>query len=540
MSKARDIIENVKRFQFWILCGLISVVSIVCWWLATSSLATTYTANKSKIEAEAGKIDTVRGINPHPNPKWNESYDAQVVKDKKTVESAWRKLYNEQKQKVYVWPPELGQDFVDHVTNLRPGGEIRLDLRDRYQFDVLKQFQALAKLVDAEWENPKEQSSTTSRGYGVGVELAPGAVQRRVIWNGQMQLQAPFVWTERPTTLQILYAQEEIWVIKAICQAIVMGNAGSTGPHDAAVTTIEELSIGFDAAEEFPRGEKEPGRITPVKGGAAGGPSSQVGYGASMDAAATGGYGLPSTSGEGEASTGGALPRPERPDRQGVATSREGGFSSSMGYGTPSREGGAGGTTTGLLVPDPAAAPEASASTNPDDYLNDWRYVDVNSKPITKEEFGTPQFHEYRLMPWRLRVTVDQRRWDELLVMFRNTDLPLEIRQVRVNPILDGSGSSGIGYGGGRGGDTRRMPFPSSGAARLPPMMKGSRVGYGSGRESSMTTMGTEEPTDTLILELRGVAYLINPPDLTKIGAATAGAADATATTGADATAVAQ
>jgi hypothetical protein len=191
-------------------------------------------------------------------------------------------------------------------------------------------------------------------------------------------------------------------------------------------------------------------------------------------------------------------------------------------------------------VPDPTAAPEASASTNPDDYLNDWRYVDINSKPITKEEFGTPQFHEYRLMPWRLRVTVDQRRWDELLVMFRNTDLPLEIRQVRVNPILDGSGSSGIGYGGGRGGDTRRMPFPSSGAARLPPMMKGSRVGYGSGRESSMTTMGTEEPTDTLILELRGVAYLINPPDLTKIGAATAGAADATATTGADATAVAQ
>jgi hypothetical protein len=197
-----------------------------------------------------------------------------------------------------------------------------------------------------------------------------------------------------------------------------------------------------------------------------------------------------------------------------------------MGYGTPSREGGASGVT-GLLVPDAAAPPEAATSTNTDDYLNDWRYVDPDSKPITKEEFPNPKIHEYRLMPWRVRVTVDQRRWDELLVMFRNTDLPLEIKQVRVNPILDGSGSSGMGYGG-RGGDTRRMPsFAPSAAMKIPYGLgsggRGGRGGYS--RESSMTTMGTEAPSDTLILELRGVAYLINPPDLSKIGAATAGAA---------------
>ena len=140
-----------------------------------------------------------------------------------------------------------------------------------------------------------------------------------------------------------------------------------------------------------------------------------------------------------------------------------------------------------------------------------------------------------------LRVTVDQRRWDDLLVMFRNTDLPLEIKQVRVNPILDGSGSSGVGYGG-RGGGASRMPsFAPS--AKIPYGLssggRGGRGGYS--RESSMTTTGAEEPSDTLILELRGVAYLINPPDLSKIGVATAGAAaDPAAATGADAAAVAQ
>ena len=252
--------------------------------------------------------------------------------------------------------------------------------------------------------NGRIQRSSQAQASVVGdtalASSSPGAVQRKVIWNGRMQLQAPFVWTERPTTLQVLYAQEEIWVIKAICQAIAKGNEGSTGPHDAAVTIIEELSIGFDAAEDFPNGTKEPGRITPVKGPAATGASSQLGYpgiGTSDSSAAFTG-----ATSEGDATGGsGALPRPERPDRQGMSGSREGGFTSQLGYGMPSREGGAGGTT-GLLVPDAAAPPvEAATSTNTDDYLNDWHYVDANSTPIKKEDFANPQTHEFRLMPWR-------------------------------------------------------------------------------------------------------------------------------------------
>jgi len=529
MSKAQEFVDKVKRFQFWILCGLVSIVGIVSWWLATSSLANTYTTNKSKIESEASKIGTVKGISPHPNEKWNVEIGKQVEEDRKKVEQAWRRLYNEQKQKVYVWPPELGDDFINHVQNLPPGGEIRGDLRDRYLNEVLKQFQALAKLVDAEWENPNEAASTGEPGRYPGIELGPGEVPRKVIWNNQAALQTPYLWPERPTTMQVLYAQEEIWVLNAICQAIAKGNEGSTGAHDAAVRMIEEMSVGYDAAEEFPNGTKEPGRITPVKGSAVAAGSSQMGYGLpSSDTSGTGGYGLPSTPGDGEAGGGtGALPRPERPDRQGMGASRE--SSSQMGYGL-SREG-AGSTTTGLLVPDAGAAPEA-ASTNPDDYLNDWRYVNADGKPLTKEELPTSSLPEYRLMPWRARMTVDQRRWDELMVMFRNTDLPLEIRQVRVNPILDGSS----GYTS-RGGDTARMPFAPGGASRLPAGLgRSSSMGYGRSRESSMT-MGTEETGDTLMLELRGVAYLMNPPDLSKIGVAAGTAAAAPGDASADATA---
>ena len=86
MNKAQDIIQKIKRYQFWILCGLVTVIGIVSWWLATDSLAKTYTANKTKIEGAAGQIGTVKEKVQHPNEKWTQIYKLQAEKDKKEVE----------------------------------------------------------------------------------------------------------------------------------------------------------------------------------------------------------------------------------------------------------------------------------------------------------------------------------------------------------------------------------------------------------------------------------------------------------------------
>jgi hypothetical protein len=186
----------------------------------------------------------------------------------------------------------------------------------------------------------------------------------------------------------------------------------------------------------------------------------------------------------------------------------------------------------------------ATTSTSPDDYLKEWRYVNAESKPLTAAELANPPFYEYRLMPWRLKMSVDPRKWDDLWVTFRNIDLPLAIRQVRVNP-LDGMGSSIGGFGGresgrggaGYGGSRTSSGYGSSG--------RDTRGGYGSGgRESrggyaagqsrgggSTFSTGAQVAEQTLMLELRGVAYLINEPDHSKIGVAgaTSSLADASA-----------
>jgi hypothetical protein len=175
MNKAQDIIQKIKRYQFWILCGLVSVIGIVSWWLATDSLAKTYAANKSKIEGAAGQIVTVKGQDPHPNEKWAEIYKLQAEKDRKEVEKAWKNMYSEQKSRVYVWPKDkLDEDFVAAVENLQPGEELSTEHLNRYLNTVLEQFQTLAKIVDAEYVGPQAGNAYGDRGAAAAALAVPG------------------------------------------------------------------------------------------------------------------------------------------------------------------------------------------------------------------------------------------------------------------------------------------------------------------------------------------------------------------------------
>jgi hypothetical protein len=153
-------------------------------------------------------------------------------------------------------------------------------------------------------------------------------------------------------------------------------------------------------------------------------------------------------------------------------------------------------------------------------YLNSWRYVQADGTPLDAADFGS----EYRLMPWRVTMTVDQAKWDELLVMFRNTDLPLEIRQVRVNPITDASGVGGYGvgrggYGGASDGGARDGGGGRGGYGGGGGGYGGGRGGYGADT-GALFGSGEQPVAATVTLELRGYAYLLNPPDLDKIGKA--------------------
>ena len=50
MDKLRDFFRAVKRIHFWLICGLVTVLSLVFWFLSVGQLAKDTQTQKSKIE----------------------------------------------------------------------------------------------------------------------------------------------------------------------------------------------------------------------------------------------------------------------------------------------------------------------------------------------------------------------------------------------------------------------------------------------------------------------------------------------------------
>ncbi len=124
---------------------------------------------------------------------------------------------------------------------------------------------------------------------------------------------------------------------------------------------------------------------------------------------------------------------------------------------------------------DPTTAP---AAKSPDD----GRYVNADGKPLP----GGAPVEQFKRMPIYLKLVVDQREIPKLLVECANSPLPIEVRQVRVN-------ASGSSKSGGQTGPTASPP-PRAAAGDAP------------------------DPFEVPI-ELHGIIYIYNKPNLTKVGA---------------------
>ena len=210
-----------------------------------------------------------------------------------------------------------------------------------------------------------------------------------------------------------------------------------------------------------------------------------------------------------------------------------------------------------------------------------FRYVDNEYSPLTAQRIrdamreGRPEdafLVVAKRMPVRLRLVVDQRRIHRLLAEFGNSLLPVEIRQVRVNPPTGGAGFGGGmgGYGGGMGYEGGMMGG-MMGGGMMGGMMDGGTMGggmydeygggmggesgydeYGGDSYGGMSGMGYGgEGYGTMAgggrgrrevgmttrydvpVEVYGIIYIYNPVDRNKLGETTAPTLTGTAPAGA-------
>ena len=247
-----------------------------------------------------------------------------------------------------------------------------------------------------------------------------------------------FDWSNQPdqspTTLQVLYAQEDLWVLTSLMHIIRQTNGQVESRHEAVVKTIETILIGRHAP---PRS----GQVTRLGGGGGGGGMMGGMMGSMGGMSDMGGSAMPAA---GEASAGmpGAgsamMPTPSTGGASDMAT--PGGEMGGMMPGM------------GRVSADPAEG----------------RYVDNQYQALKAETLRSalrsPTPNDAFLvvakrMPVRMRLIVDERKLPRLLAQLGNSMLPVEVRQVRINRGKEGGGGfdmmgGGGGYGmmGGGGG----------------------------------------------------------------------------------------
>lgn len=419
MDKVREILRTLKRIHFWILCGLIVLLSPVIWFLASGRLVKESATLKGDIDSKYTTLTGIRAETPHPNETVEQKMDELITARVDEIREAWQKMFDQQKD-VFVWP-EVGNiralaqylpieskvpfPLTDEIVKNVPVTAVTM--RETYSYYLLDELRRMAQEVGSEW---------TAVSIEMGGSPAASSELRRDLlleWEKSSQqeiLDDHFSWNTRggvpgavrPNILDVLYAQEDLWVLRALMGIVQRTNEGATNAHNASVRKILAIKIGQDAVKNE----------------------------AELVSAA-----LASEDGESVSE--------EEPVAQATEMPAEGGEPSAVPVGEDPAEG---------------------------------RYVDKDYQPLPAQKLRevmtaaslAPEDAYLRVakrIPIRMTVSIDQRALNRLLIECANSHPVVEIRQVRMPDREAKSASSGRGFNqfnteGTNGSKEEDTPFP--------------------------------------------------------------------------------
>jgi len=367
---ARPYLDGIVRYHFWILGAIVPLILVPVLGTATTALRGRIAVQQSRIDSKFSDLRGVAAQVPQPNENWSAAIDAETMRIDAETRAEWQRLWHSQRR-LRAWPATLGGDFLQAVATLRPGAGLERPFLVRYQNMAPRLVRELpARMGVAEATAAKPDQQEDK-------DLAAAALPP-LTWDfaDQEAVFKSFNWPRVPGTTQVVMAQEELWVYGMFCDIIAAFTKGATGGHDSPLTVVERLAIGFPAIEEPP--------------GGAGGKRLHV------------------------------------PERDPVAP----GYEEQMVFEEPPPD---------VDMPEePPATPQhprfgESAPQQPtDDDYRSWVYVDFSGKGLTAARLAkAPPM--VRLMPFVLRIVIDQRQLDRFLATLATWPIPIDVRQVRIN-----------------------------------------------------------------------------------------------------------
>ena len=297
MDQLKTILAQVKKYHFWVLCGIAVVVPLGLTFTAGGQMSRNTKARATEV---AGVRTQVKQVKDTPDPP-NESSKQAVEKAheglRNEVYDAWDYLYQEQAKNIQ-WPSALGSVFLAHMRARGANDPIEDDDRATYQYFIRKHIPKLfldeKDLSDDDKKlrlglsvrmTPEERKEYLALVQGApkpktkkpdpAAEAKPGAkspvaksgaqsdagaaqsaaseeLQGTVDWDYTLrqELESRYLWDRPPTTSQVLMAQEDLWVLEALVRILKETNKNATSQYNAPVKAIYALTIGQEAAIE--------------------------------------------------------------------------------------------------------------------------------------------------------------------------------------------------------------------------------------------------------------------------------------------------
>ena len=294
MNRVKIILTFAKKHHFWVLCIGIVVVGIMLWLGSAAALSSKYDRRKSTLDSKFNSLTAICGVPNHPNQRVIDKTSEAITALKEQVLTSWEHVYEKQKKENPV-PNVLEQEFIEAFESLEPGDELDVKHRETYQNFIELHIPTLFKEVDV--VRPKSAGTeplVPGAGLGAGdplTGLAGGAdksddaevveMTGTVVWDeaDRVRLMDRFRWDQTPDTLQVLLAQEDLWVYEALVRIIKSTNEGYTINREAPVKQIDALEIAEDAVESWERSKNTVLRLGAAEDKA----SSPAGSGAAAD-----------------------------------------------------------------------------------------------------------------------------------------------------------------------------------------------------------------------------------------------------------------
>src|SRR5215208_4107704 len=100
MDQLRTALVWLKKHHFWVLCGLVALISLGSWAKASSKLRTLFNTSQTAIKSEFTNVQNLRKEPFHPNDDVNSKQEAQTKQQAGDVAKLWEVLYNRQREHV--------------------------------------------------------------------------------------------------------------------------------------------------------------------------------------------------------------------------------------------------------------------------------------------------------------------------------------------------------------------------------------------------------------------------------------------------------